>query len=72
METPPEIIPLLRFSLSSLAANTQWTKHISEACKHCDTEEFVPAEIAASLETEKRKRREEGFHLLLCGVASVT
>lgn len=56
--SPPEVVPLLRFSTPSLAEKTQWIKLISEACEYCDTEEFVAAEMAASIEAEKRKRQE--------------
>ena len=59
METPTEVIPLLRFSTPSLAEKTQWIKLISEACEYCDTEEFIAAEMAASAEDEDRKRQEQ-------------
>jgi hypothetical protein len=56
--SPPEVVPLLRFSTPSLAEKMQWIKLISEACEYCDTEEFIAAEMAATIEAEKRKRQE--------------
>jgi hypothetical protein len=57
--TPPEVVPLLRFSTPSLAEKTQWIKLISDACEFCDTEDFLAAEKAALVEAEKRKAQEQ-------------
>lgn len=64
-DSPSEVVPLLRFSTPSLAEKTQWIKLISEACEYCDTEEFIAAEMAASVEAEKRKLQEQEMRLAM-------
>lgn len=57
--TPPEVVPLLRFSTPSLAEKTQWIKLISEACEYCETDEFLAEETRARVEAEKRRLQEQ-------------
>jgi len=70
--SPPEVVPLLRFSTPSLAEKTQWIKLISEACEYCDTDEFIAAEMAATAEAESRKRQEKEMQMAMPEAAKGT
>jgi hypothetical protein len=52
------IVPLLRFSTSSIAEKTQWIQILSEACAYCETDAFPIEEARRNQEDEFRRQQQ--------------
>lgn len=52
------IVPLLRFSTTSMAEHHQWIEILSEACAYCETDEFLMEEAKRNQEEELRRQEQ--------------
>lgn len=52
------IVPLFRFSTSSLAEKTQWIQILSEACAYCETDAFLREESNRNREQELQRQQQ--------------